>query len=79
METTDYYENEVKFKHPEIQEEWVERVVANPHHTEIQPDGRIRYYGFILEADKWLRVIVEGGQVHNRFFDHHQLKQWGRP
>lgn len=79
METTWYYENVVRRKHPEITNEWVERVLDNPYHTEVQPDGRIRYYGYIIEAEKWIRVIVEDGKLLNRFFDHHALERWGIP
>ena len=79
METTEYYEDQVREKHPEIMDEWVERVVANPYHTETQSDGRIRYYGYIEEAGKWVRVIVENGRLHNRFFDRQALRRWGTP
>ncbi|MXY20597.1 MAG: hypothetical protein F4Y49_04590 [Dehalococcoidia bacterium] len=79
METTNYYEQRVRQKHPEIRDEWVERVLANPYHTETQPDGRIRYYGFIEEAGKWLRLVIEDGRLHNRFFDRDKLRRWGRP
>ena len=79
METTWYYENVVRRKHPEITDEWVERVLNNPYHTEIQPDGRIRYYGYIIEAEKWIRVIVEDDKLLNRLFDHHALERWGIP
>ena len=79
METTAYYDGEVQRKHPGVRQEWVERVLANPYHSETQPDGRIRYWGYIQEADKWLRVIVADGKLLNRFFDHKKLNQWGRP
>ena len=79
METTRYYEEEARRKHPEIKDEWVERVLANPLHEEMQPDGRIRYYGFIDEEGKWLRVVVENGKLLNRFFDRRKLKEWGTP
>ena len=79
METTWYYENIVRRKHSEIRDEWVERVLDNPYHTEVQPNGRIRYYGYIDEAEKWLRVIVDDGKLLNRFFDHHASKRWGTP
>lgn len=79
METTEYYETVPRHNHPGIRDEWVERVLNNPYHTEFQPDGRIRYYGYIDEAEKWLRVIVDDGKLLNRFFDHHALKRWGTP
>ncbi len=79
METTRYYDQEARRKHPDVRDDWVERVLANPYHTETQPDGRIRYYGFIDEEEKWLRVIVEDGKLFNRFFDRNKLREWGRP
>ena len=57
METTDYCNEEVKLKHPEVREEWGERVVANPFRTELQEDGRIRYWGFIVEEGRSLPVV----------------------
>lgn len=79
METTEYYETVVRRNHPEIKDEWVERVLDSPYHTEVQPNGRIRYYGYIDEAEKWLRVILDDGKVHNRFFDRGKLRTWGKP
>ena len=79
METTRYYENKARYNHPEISDEWVERVVSGPHHTEVQDDGRVRYYGYIEEAGKWVRVITEEGQLLNRFFDRGALRKWGIP
>jgi len=50
---------------------WLEFVIANPVKSETQLNGRIRYWAFIDEAQKYLRVIVEpdGETVHNAFFD----------
>ncbi len=78
MEETTYYRVATR-KHPGIKEEWVTDVLNRPFTSEVQPDGRIRYYGYVPEADKWLRVIVEDGKLFNRFFDHHKLREWGRP
>ena len=78
MEEIPYYE-EASRKHPEIEAEWVARVLEDPYRVESQSDGRLRYYGYIVEADKWLRVIVEDGKLLNRFFDRGKLKEWGRP
>ena len=79
METTEYYERRAKFNHPEVADAWVIRVLANPYHTETQPDGRIRYYGYIEEVGKWIRVILEDGKLLNRFMDGKALRRWGRP
>ena len=76
MDTTDYFELVVKTKRPEA---WIQRVIAEPHLTESQPDGRIRHWGYIDETGKWVRVITEHGAVHNAFFDRGKLREWGRP
>ena len=78
MSVAEYYER-AKHNHPEVLEAWVQRVLDNPDHVTAQPDGRIRYYGYIDEAGKWLRVIVEDDEVLNRFFDRGALRRWGRP
>ena len=79
LETTRYYDIVARYSHPEVKDEWINRVLANPYRSEVQQnDGRIRYYGYIEEAGKWLRVITEDGKLHNRFFDHHELKRWGK-
>ena len=75
METTGSYDKEVKEKHPEIQAEWVERRIANPYYTETQAGGRIGYYGNVPEPDKWTRVVVADGKLHNRFIDHKRLRE----
>lgn len=51
--------------------EWIEQVIENPMHREVQANGRIRHWAFILEKGKHLRVITEsdGETVHNAFFD----------
>ena len=54
-----------------IKEEWIESVIERPDKVEIQTDGRIRKWGKISEAGKYLRVILleDGETVHNAFFD----------
>ena len=55
-----------------IRDEWIERVVRLPTRIERQPDGRIRCWGIVPEADgRVLRVVLlEDGQTgHNAFFD----------
>ena len=80
MDTTDYFERVVRPKRTEArQEEWIRRVIDDPFMVEVQPDGRLRQWGYIHESGKWLRVITENGVVHNAFFDQSKLRQWGRP
>ena len=55
-----------------IQLEWIERVVSSPDQEYTQPDGRIRRWKRIPEADnRYLRVVLlgDGETVHNAFFD----------
>ncbi len=78
MEETDYYQR-AKRNHSEPKEEWVERVLAAPYLAEDDVKGRIRYYGYIEEEGKWLRVVVEDGKLFNRFFDRGKLREWGQP
>jgi len=51
---------------------WIERAVRQPMLERIQPDGRIRRWKEIPEADgRYLRVVLlpDGETVHNAFFD----------
>ncbi len=54
-----------------IKDEWIKMVVEKPIKVEVQLDGRIKKWGYIEEADKYLRVIIleDGQTVHNAFFD----------
>jgi len=71
MKTTTYFKTSVMVRRPYLKMEWIEHVLNNPLRTEVQSNGRIRYWGFISEAGKYLRVVVEpdGETVHNAFFD----------
>lgn len=48
-----------------------ESILKNPMKKEIQPDGRIRYWGYVKELDKYLRIITldDGLTIHNVFPD----------
>jgi len=54
-----------------IKEEWIVETINNPLRVERQSDGRIKKWGYIKEAGKYLRVILleDGETVHNVFFD----------
>jgi len=45
--------------------------MKNPVRKEIQSDDRIRYWGFIEEIGRYLRVVTlgDGESVHNAFPD----------
>jgi len=51
--------------------EWIEQVYEFQEHEQMQTDGRKRKWGYIKDADKYLRIVVleDGETVHNAFFD----------
>jgi len=71
MKTTRYSEEQVLRKRPYIRREWCERALREPVRREIQPDGRVRYWIFVPELGKYLRVVTleDGVTVHNAFLD----------
>ena len=56
---------------PYIRREWCERVLSDPVSIEVQPDGYVRYWGFVPELGKYLRVVTlaDGETVHNAMPD----------
>lgn len=71
MKTTRYFREIVIKKRPYIKIEWIGKILKNPIKTEIQPTGRIRYWGYIEELQKYVRVITLADRetVHNVFPD----------
>jgi hypothetical protein len=71
MKTTRYFTTSVMARRPFLRAEWIEAVLTNPLRTEVQANGRMRRWGLIPEAGKYLRVVTEpdGETVHNAFFD----------
>jgi predicted nucleotidyltransferase len=81
MKSTRYFNEFAAQKHPEVQREWIERVLANSVKREVQPNDRISYWGNIEEAEgRILRVITleDGETVHNAFFDRNFYKRQQR-
>ena len=60
MKLTGYFKNEVLKRRPYIQEEWLQRALAEPEYTEVQPNGRIRHWIYVDELGKYFRVVTEG-------------------
>jgi hypothetical protein len=78
VKTTRYFDEQVLRKRPYLQPEWCERVLSNPLRHEIQPDGRIRWWGIIDELDgRVLRVVTleDGETVHNAFPDRRYVEE----
>ena len=72
MESADYFRNDVLVKRPYIKIEWLKLALSNPLRKETQTDdGRIRHWVWIVELDRYLRVVTleDGTTVHNAFPD----------
>ena len=75
VRTTRYFVEQVLRKRPYLRLEWCAEVIANPLRREVQPEGRIRFWGLIVDPRdgqrRMLRVITlaDGETVHNAFFD----------
>ena len=71
MKTTRYFREQVLIKRPYLKTEWIEQALKKPIKREIQPEGRIRYWAYIDELQKYLRVVTlaDGETVHNAFPD----------
>ena len=71
MKTPRYFEEQVLRKRPYLRREWCEQALRNAVHREMQPDGRVRYWIFVQELGKYLRVVTleDGVTVHNAFPD----------
>lgn len=75
MPTTRYFSEQVLRKRPYIQIAWCEAVVRAPLRRETQPEGRIRFWGAVIDPrdgkTRYLRVVTleDGATIHNAFFD----------
>lgn len=71
MKTTRYFEEQVLRKRPYLKREWCEKALQFPARREVQPEGRVRYWAWVDELDKYLRVVTlgDGETVHNAFPD----------
>ena len=72
VKTTQYFNEQVLRKRPYIKKIWCEQIVATPLKTEVQTDGRIRYWGQVAElGGRTIRVVTleDGVTIHNAFPD----------
>ncbi|MEW6714913.1 MAG: hypothetical protein AB1306_07480 [Nitrospirota bacterium] len=70
--TTPYFRNEILRKRPYLEIEICRAIIRNPIKKEIQPDGRIRFWGkIVIMENKYLRVVTleDGITIHNAFLD----------
>jgi hypothetical protein len=71
VKTTRYFQEQILRKRPYLKLAWIEQVLVHPSETDVQEDGRVRYWGYIQELGKFLRVVTleDGKTVHNAFPD----------
>lgn len=75
MSTTRYFDEQVLRKRPYLTIEMCEAVLKMPISRTVQIDGRIRYWGQVLDTrdgkTRVLRVVTleDGATIHNAFFD----------
>jgi hypothetical protein len=68
VRTTEYFERKIRDR--ALERRWCEQAVDSPVATEVQEDGRVRYWAYIDEAEHYLRVVTEpDGTFLNAFFD----------
>jgi predicted ATPase len=44
---------------PYIKLEWCERALEEPEYTEVQADGTVRYWVYVEDLGKYLRVVTK--------------------
>ena len=71
LKTTRYFEEQVLRKRPYLRREWCELALRNPVGRQQEPGGRQRYWTYVEELGKYLRVVTleDGETVHNAFPD----------
>ncbi|OGI02269.1 MAG: hypothetical protein A2Y25_09130 [Candidatus Melainabacteria bacterium GWF2_37_15] len=70
MKTTKYFKEQVLRKRPYLKSQWCSDIIEKELNKIIQEDGRIRYWGYIQEENKYLRIVtLEDKTLHNAFFD----------
>ena len=73
--TTWHYEHDTRPKRGYLSEAMCRRIIAAPLRTEVQADGRIRFWGEVTLPDeaepRILRVVTlpDGETIHTAFID----------
>lgn len=52
-----------------MKDAWIEDALTRPAAVEQQADGRVRYYGYVAEIGRYVRVVLADGALHNAFID----------
>ena len=67
MKTTKYFEERVLPKRPYIRREWCQQAIEAPEFFERQPDGRVRFWIYVSDLGRYLRVVtLEDGETNSQ-------------
>jgi hypothetical protein len=75
MKATRYFQEQVMRKRPYTRPELCQAVLVAPLRRSVQPNGRIRWWGRVIDPgdghERILRVVTldDGETLHNAFFD----------
>ncbi len=71
LKLSKYFTDKVLIKRPYVKLEWLTDIKQSYLKKEVQDDGRIRYWIYINEFNKYLRVVfLEDDEIiHNAFLD----------
>ena len=71
VKTTRYFEEQVLRKRPYLKRKWCVEALKKPIRKQVQSDGRVRYWIFVRELKKYIRVVTlgDGKTIHNAFLD----------
>jgi hypothetical protein len=71
VRATKYFIDNVLPRRPYLRLEWLERALDAPDWVERQGDDRVRYWVYIPDLGRFLRVVTlaDGETIHNAFPD----------
>ncbi|CAN5859755.1 hypothetical protein BH24GEM1_BH24GEM1_01020 [soil metagenome] len=70
VKATRYFQEQVLRKRAYLRLDWIESVLRTPARRAIQPDGRIRHWGYIPASGRWIRVVtLEDGETDSLYID----------
>ena len=77
MQYTRYFLEQVRRKRSYLKDQWIRDAIKKPVCKVIQDDGRMRYWIFVKELSKYIRVVTlaDGKTVHNAFPDRNFKKE----
>ena len=71
MKYTRHFLQDVWPQRSYLKEEWLKTVLENPIKKEVQENGKMKFWGYIEELGKHIRVVTleDGETVHTAFPD----------